>query len=813
MSGRKRKAVSLRVGGMHCASCVTTVENSIKRLNGVDEVNVNLVSEKAFVVFDPDSVSLDDIESAIESAGYRVVYERVRFKVSGFADQGMADVLERRLGQMDGVRSVSVNYVTGLVVVEYNSSMVSIADIVHEISSLGLVVVEESFGVSAEEREARLLLRRVLIGIMASVPIVLYSYPEYFWFMPFAGRSEVAYLLFVFASVVQFYVGWRFYVGAFGAARMRTANMDTLVVLGTTAAYLFSVWNTFPIPRWNMIYYDSSSVVISFVLLGKYLEARMRGKTMGVMKKLLELQPRRARLLKDGGEVEVPVESLKVDDVVIVRPGEKIPADGVVVDGFSYVDESILTGESVPVMKKLGDEVIGGSINQDGFLRVRVTKVGSESFLSQVMKIVEDALSKKPAVQRLVDKIAGYFAFIVIIVSFFAFVFWISVGASLSYAVIAAVAVLVVACPCALGLATPTAIVLGISRALENGILVKNSHAIEKLSKVNYVMFDKTGTLTVGRPEVVDVKVVNQFSVTADVNGGIVFNDDEVIRLAAVAEKLSEHPLGKSIVRYAVSKGLSIDDPDDFISIPGRGVRVSYKGMSVLVGSLDLMLEKRVNLDSVKRIIEEMMDNGETVVIVSVNNVVVGLIGLIDKPRDDALRVVKALKGMGLMVGMITGDNEKTAKAVGRMVNIENVYARMKPGGKAKIIEELQGQGYVVCFVGDGVNDAPALTQADVGIAVGSGTDVAVEAGDLVLLKNDLRDVVASIQFSKRTLKQIKENLIWAFLYNIILIPVAAMGLLYPVYAGFAMAMSSISVMSWSLLMRKYVPEVYRSDG
>ncbi|MHA1632605.1 MAG: heavy metal translocating P-type ATPase [Candidatus Freyarchaeota archaeon] len=808
MSKEGKRIVSLRIGGMHCASCALTIEDKLRELPGVEKAEVSFTSEKATIIFDPNVVDLKKVEGAIEETGYYVVYEKVKIKVSGLRDQIDANKLEDVLRNVDGVKNVSVNYVNGQVFLEYNPALFSLSDIKKVISDYGLDVISEEFALSVEEVEAEKLKRLAFLGLILSVPILLYAYPDVFHFLPFSGTPLAGYIIFFLTAIVQFGVGWRFYQGAFRAAKMRSANMDTLVSIGTTAEFILSAWYTFPSPVWRNIYYDSSAIVISFVLLGKYLENKTKGKTSAVIKKLLEIRPKRARVLRDGVEEEVPAELIQVGDILVVRPGEKIATDGVVIEGHSAVDESMVTGESIPVEKKPGDEVIGGTVNKEGVLKIKATKVGSDTFLAQVVKLVEEAISTKPPIQKIVDKVAGYFTFTVISVSVLTFLIWyLGFNVGVARAVLNMVAVLVVACPCALGLATPTAVMVGMGKGAEYGILIKGGEALELAGKLNIVVFDKTGTLTKGSPEVTDVIGIKQVESMRDGDGDL---GKEALRLAAIAEKNSEHPLAKAIVEKAVEEKLEIDDPDDFISIPGKGVRAKYNGLEIIVGSVRLLKEEGVRFNGAEEEATKLMERGKAVVGISVNDEVVGLIGIMDVPRKEAMITLEELRRVGIKVGMITGDNERTAKAIVSQLGIDKVLANVLPGDKAKELRKLQENGYVVGMVGDGVNDAPALTQADVGFAIGSGTDIAIEAGDVILIRDDLRDVVAAIQLSKRTIRQVKQNVFWAFVYNTVLIPVAAAGLLYPALAGIAMAMSSVSVTSWSLLMKRYVPKIKR---
>ena len=802
-----KKRVVLKIKGMHCANCALTIEKNIKKLEGVEEANVSFASEKAMVSFDPRKLDISAIEEAIIKSGYGVEYEKVKINISGLSDKMYGDVIEERLKRIEGVKDVSVNYVSSQIYIEYNPALLSLADIKKVLLDMGIEVMSEEYSASVEEKYVKNLKKKVLIGIVLSVIVVLYSYPELFSFIPLAKTNIAAYILAASSGFILFYLGSTFYKGAVNAARMRTATMDTLVSLGTTAAYLMSLWFTIPTPNWSNLYYDVPAVVITFVLLGKYLENKTKSKTSAVIKKLMDLQPKRARIIIDGEEREVPIELINVGDLMIVRPGERIPTDGIIIEGHSTVDESMVTGESMPVEKKVGDEVIGGTVNKEGVLKIKATKIGDETFLAQVTKLVEDALSTKPAIQKTVDKVAGIFTYLVISIAILTFAIWsVLLGAPPSKALLYSVAVLVVACPCALGLATPTAIMVGMGKGAEYGILIKNGEALEKAGKIKYLIFDKTGTLTNGEPRVVIVKPALTMELKLD---GL--NEDDILKYAAIAEKNSEHPLGRAIVEEAKERGLQIDDPDDFISSPGKGVKAFYKGRKIIVGKLDYLKSNNVDIDKIREDAYKLMDKGYTIVGVAIDGHMFGIIGLMDTPRKEAKEVIKIIKNMDIEVGMITGDNEKTAKAIADMLGIDFVLANVLPGGKAREIKKLQEEGKIVAMVGDGVNDAPALTQADVGFALGSGTDIAIEAGDIIIVRDDLRDVVAAIQLSKRTVKQVKENLFWALIYNTVLIPLAASGILYPALAGIAMAMSSVTVTTWSLLMKRYKPEIKKA--
>lgn len=797
------KRTAIKIGGMHCAGCVNSIQNFVSELDGVKKCEVNLASEKAVIEFDPKSVDLNAIENAVEEAGYKVVYEKLTLKVSGITDSSDADNLERHLKEIEGIKYASVNYGNSQVLVEYNQALLSLSDIRQFINKSGYQILSEDLSASAEQIEAKKLKKLFAIGVVFTIPIMLLGYPEYMPFVPLAGTSLAAYIMFVCASIVQFVTGSRFYIGAYRIAKMRSANMDTLVVIGTTTAYLFSVANTFPEPTWHNIYYDAAAVVVTFIILGKYLENKTKGKASSAIKKMLELQPKTARIKKDGQEVEVPIEQIKVDDLIVVRPGEKIPVDSIVVEGHSAVDESMITGESMPVEKKVGDIVIGSTVNKEGALFVRAIKVGSDTVLSQIVKLVEDAMGRKPPMQRLVDKIAGYFAFVVIAVAvgtFLAWYFLSPVGPHLlATALIPAVAILVVACPCALGLATPTAIMVGMGKSAQNGVLFKSGEALETLGKIQVAVFDKTGTLTEGKPQVTDI-----IPVESDYNDS---TKNKILEIAATAENNSEHPLAKSIVQKAKEVGIKIGETSDFIAVPGKGVNAEYQGVRITVGSMGLMKDEGVEIKDVEKIIADLQNQGKTAIVVAADKKTLGVIALLDTPKSSAKEAVNLLKKNHIQVIMLTGDNERTAATIAKELEVDRVIANVLPHEKVNVIKKLQEEGKKVAMVGDGINDAAALTQSDAGIAIGSGTDIAIEAGKVVLIRNDLRDVAVAIKISKKTISKIRQNLFYAFVYNAALIPVAGLGLLYPALAGLAMASSSVSVTSSSLLLKRWNPK------
>jgi len=807
--GRIRK-VTLKIKGIHCAGCIKAIQSYLSDIDGIRKCEVNLANESASIEFDQNKVSIDDIEKAIEDIGYSIAYERLMLKVLGLKDANDAYMLENRLRGLEGVKDASVNHTNSYILIEYNPSIVTQASIIKVVRSHGFDV-DDDHG-SEYDDEAKVLKRLFLLGLILSLPIELYSYPEYMSFLPFANTTASAYTLFILASIVQVFVGYRFYIGAYRIARLKGANMDTLIAIGTTAAYIFSVINTFPEPNWHNIYYDASSVVLTLVTLGMYIEHKGKRRANMLVRRLLELQPSKARIIVDGKEVEVNIDEVKEGDILLVKPGERIPVDAIVIDGESSVDESMLTGESMPVEKGKGSKVIGGSINIDGVLLIKATGIGNDTFIANTVRLIDEALSKKPRIQRLIDRFSAYFAFVTISIAIVTFILWYTLTLDIALALIPSVAVLVVACPCAMGLATPLALMNGIGKGAEYGIIFKDSNAIERLAKVDTVLLDKTGTLTYGKPEVTDIITTEQFEsnifkVKHDASSIYTLHNNDNIALlsiAAVAEKNSEHPIAKAIVRKAVEYGLSIDEPDEFKVYPGKGVKALYNGMSIYVGKVNFITSLAIDCSNISNEINRLQSEGKSTVVVAVNDKVVGIIGLMDTIKNDAREAVSALKHMGLDVIMVTGDNSNAARVVASMLGIEHVIADVMPKDKASVVEELQKKGRIVAMVGDGINDAVALTQADVGIALGSGTDVAKEAGHVIIVKDNLILAAVVIELGKRIMSKVKQNIVYAFVYNIALIPLAALGMLYPVYAGIAMAASSVSVTTSSMLLKRF---------
>ena len=796
------KQTTLQVTGMTCATCAGTVEKSLSDVPGVIRASVNLATEKATVEYDPSLASEKALVGAISSAGYGVTTSTVTLGLIGMTCVNCAQTIEKALCDVDGVVSVSVNFAAEKAAARYNPEVVTLAALKKAVSDAGYQALFTSELAQDTERKAREHeLRRLKLLLIFSFSLAI---PTFILSMvtPLGDRANNLVLL-ALATPVQFFVGWQFYVGTYRAIRNRRANMDVLIALGTSAAYIYSLLVIISTETFGKhVYFDTAALIISIILLGRYLEARAKGRTSEAIRKLIGLQAKTARILVAGREVEVPVEEVAVGDIVVVRPGEKIPVDGIVTEGTSAVDESMLTGEPMPVDKKEGDSVVGATINKNGFLKFQATKVGKDTVLAQIIRLVERTQGSKAPIQRLADSVAGVFVPVVIGIAVLTFLVWYFIGGeSFTFALTAFISVLVIACPCALGLATPTAIMVGTGKGAQNGILIKSAEALELAHRAKVIVFDKTGTLTTGKPVVTDTVAVNGFA------------QSEVLRLAAVAEKGSEHPLGEAIVDASKSGSQELPDPEAFESLAGRGVVARVEGKEILLGNRALMAENSVESRSFEDKIQELENDGKTVMLMSVDRKLVGLIAVADTLKEDAAEAIRNLHQMGIETIMITGDNRRTAQAIARRVGIEKVLAEVLPEDKAEELRRLQANGQVVAMVGDGINDAPALAQSDVGIALGSGTDIAMETGTVVLVRGDLAGVVEALKLSRYTIRKIRENLFWAFFYNVAGIPIAA-GVLYPVFgllldpviAAAAMGFSSVSVVTNSLLMSRYRP-------
>jgi len=791
---------------MSCINCARSIEKALKKLNGITQATVNLAAEKALIEYNPTIIDQKTIEDTITEVGYQVIHEKISLQIAGMTCTNCAKAIEKALNAKEGIYSAAVNFATERVLVEYNSGQISLVSIKKAIQDVGYEVIEPQKTVEDSEGKARQRhIRRLKIllasSIAITIPIMLVM-----WFMPLSTMQQNNLLMFILATPVQFIVGWSFYAGAYKGLRNRTANMDTLIAMGTSTAWVYSTIVTFApdIFHHSPVFFETSVMIITFILAGKLLDAAAKGRTSEAIRKIMGLQAKTAHVIRDGIETELPVEEVQVGDIIVVRPGEKIPVDGVITEGYSAVDEKVITGESIPIEKRKGDQVIGATLNKTGTFKFQATKVGKDTALAQIISLVETALSSKAPVQRLADIASGYFVpAIITIATLSALAWYFLFGTDYIFSLTVFIAVLIVACPCALGLATPTAIMVGVGKGAENGILIKSGETLETAHKLQTVVFDKTGTLTKGEPEVTDI-------VTTDT-----LNEEQLLLYAAVAEKNSEHPLGEAIVKAAKTRNLNVEWPNDFNAIPGQGVEVKYAGKTVLLGNRKLMETNNIDISTLEPRMAAFEEQGKTVMLLALDGKATGLIAVADVVKEHSAQAVTALKKMGLEIVMLTGDNPHTAKAIATQVGVDRVLAEVLPSEKATEIKRLQGEGNVVAMVGDGINDAPALAQADFGVAVGSGTDVAMESGDIVLIKNDLRDVVVAIQLSQATMSKIRQNLFWAFFYNVALIPMAA-GVLYPllgvvfdpVYAAAAMAFSSVTVVSNAALLRRFKPKL-----
>ena len=816
---------SFAIEGMTCASCAQTVEKAAKKVRGVTQASVNLATEKLSIEYDELTFSVENLQRAVENSGYEMVTQEgttQTFAIEGMTCASCAQTIEKAVGKLSGVDKVSVNLATEKMQVSYNPSAISVSDVTGAVSNSGYAAVLEttdtqdhSRAEKREKKEKRMkqLLNRFGISIIFTIPLLIISMGPMVG-MPLPNIVDPTINAFNF-SLLQLIltlpimvVSWEYFQKGFKTLFKGHPNMDSLIALGTAAAFVYSLAATIATGLGygnfsDLLYYEVTGVILTLHTLGLFLEERSKGQMSSAIEKLVNLAPKTARVIRNGVEQEITVDEVALGDVIRVRPGESMPVDGVVVEGRTSVDESMLTGESIPVEKESGDEVIGASINKNGSIDYRATRVGSDTTLSQIIKLVEDAQGSKAPIARMADIITGYFVPIVIALAVFAGIAWLIAGQSGIFALSVIITTLVIACPCALGLATPTSIMVGTGKGAEHGVLIKSGEALETTHNLDTIVFDKTGTLTEGKPIVTDILVTP------------LITKENLLYYAASGETGSEHPLGEAIVQKSKEENMTLAKPDHFEAIPGHGIRVEIEGKDMYIGNRKLMLEQKIDLSSMEKESDRLADEGKTPMYLSVDGELAGIIAVADTLKENSMKAVKELRRRGVEVIMITGDNKRTAKAIAKQVGIDSVLSEVLPEDKAKEVKKLQEAGKKVAMVGDGINDAPALAQADIGIAVGSGTDVAIESADIVLMRNDLTAVLTAIDLSHVTLRNIKQNLFWAFAYNFVGIPVA-MGLLYifsgplmsPMFAAVAMSFSSVSVLLNALRLRRFKPPV-----
>ena len=822
------RAITLDLAGMSCASCAGGVEATLSQTPGVLKAAVNFAASKASIEYDPGKITLARIARLVKEMGYSVVTRKTIFPIEGLHCASCVANSEEAITEVPGVVSAAVNLATSRATVQYAGDL-DVAALKHAVSEAGYELGEETATIEdvslTAERDIKKLRSRFIVALTLGAIVMILGFLPKFpgeqwqWVMDHMG-----YIMWALATPVQFWAGWRFYKGAWAALKHGRAEMNTLIAVGSSAAYFYSVAVVlFPGAFTSgmieaNLYFDTSALIIALILLGRFLEARARGRTSGAIKKLIGLRPSTAAVIRDGQEISVSVDDVQVGDVVLVRPGEKVPVDGIIIEGYSAVDESMISGESLPVDKKAGDEVVGATINKTGSFRFRATRVGKDTTLAHIVRLVEEAQGSKAPIQRLADVIAGYFVPTVIGIALVTFGVWAIFGPEprLTYGLLNFVAVLIIACPCALGLATPTAIIVGTGVGAEHGILIRSAETLEKAHKIKTVLLDKTGTITQGTPVVTDIIPLAPFT------------REGVLQLAASAEVSSEHPLGKAIVAEASARKLALMPATDFNSLPGMGIETKAGGKDLALGNLKLMQAKNVLLGDLEKLASQLWEQGKTVMFLSVDGKPAGLLALSDSLKSTAKEAVAEMHRLGLEVAMVTGDNQRAASAIAAQAGIDRVLAEVLPENKTDEVKKIQGEGKVVAMVGDGINDAPALAQADVGIAIGTGTDVAIETADITLMSGDLRGIPASIALSRRTMKTIRQNLFWSFAYNVILIPVAAgvlylafhnsgvpsglhfflgnYGFLNPILAAAAMALSSVTVVTNSLRLRNFDP-------
>ncbi|WP_025783308.1 heavy metal translocating P-type ATPase [Sporosarcina sp. D27] len=794
---------TLQITGMTCAACANRIEKGLSKIEGVEKANVNFALERSTIVYDPAKTNVNEFKARVEKLGYGVVQEKVAFDISGMTCAACATKIEKRISKMDGVSKASVNFALETIAVEYDSKKVETTEMITAVKKMGYELIPEQASkdkMDHKEQEIKKQEKKFILSLILTIPL-LWTMVAHFEFLSFIYMPHILmnpWVQLAFATPVQFIVGAQFYKGAFNSLRNKSANMDVLVALGTSAAYFYSLYLSI---EWMSngkvgspeLYFEASAVILTLIVLGKLFEVRAKGKTSQAIQKLLGLQAKTARVLRAGVEMELPIEEVIAGDTVLVKPGEKIPVDGEIIEGRSAIDESMVTGESIPVDKVAGDKVIGATINKNGSLQIKATKVGKDTALAQIVKVVEEAQGSKADIQRLADRISGIFVPVVVVIAVASFLIWffIVTPGDFRSALIPTISILVIACPCALGLATPTSIMAGSGRAAEMGLLFKGGEHLENTRSIDTVVLDKTGTVTKGQPALTDI------SVTAG------FTEDEVLQLVATAENQSEHPLAQAIVLGVKEKGLSLLDVTDFEALPGYGIRAQVSGREVLVGTRKLMNEYKVAILDSNTAMEKLESEGKTAMLIAVDHNLAGVVAVADTVKETSKEAIARMQALGLEVIMLTGDNQRTAEAIARQVGLSRVIAEVLPEQKSEEIKKLQDQGKKVAMVGDGINDAPALAMANIGMAVGTGSDIAIETADITLMRGDLNSVADAIIMSRKTMRNIKQNLFFAFFYNTIGIPIAALGLLAPWVAGAAMAFSSVSVVLNALRLQK----------